>query len=163
MEMDIYEANGAQSVGTNWHTWPNHNGGCDQGGCEALMNVGGQFHVKAEFGMDGWMHTYFNGKENGGFNPWPSDAAREFVRSTMSSRGVVFASSQWTGFVPGAGNVNGDLDNSQYSIRNVRVSGTVVMGPEPPKCSGLAARPFPSEPFPEPEPNLTLSTLEAVV
>jgi hypothetical protein len=153
MEMDIYEGNGNQNVGTTWHTWFNHNGGCDQGGCEALMNIGGQFHVKAEFGSDGFMHTYFNGNENGGFNPYPSGAAIGSVRDTMISRGVVFSSSQWTGFVPGAGNVNGDLDNSWFSISNVRVSGTVVQGPEPPRCSGLGSSPS-MEPFPEPEPSL---------
>merc|ERR1712031_65827 len=62
---------------------------------------------------------------------------------TMNSRGVVFSSSQWTGWVPGAGNVDGDVDNSVFSIRNVRVSGSVVMGPEPPKCTGPSPSPSP--------------------
>merc|ERR1712100_697985 len=69
----------------------------------------------------------------------------------MNSRGVVFSSSQWTGWVPGAGNVNGDLDNSVFSISNVRVSGSVVMGPEPPKCTGPSPSPSPS-PTPSPTP-----------
>jgi len=144
MEMDIYEANGAENLATTWHTWFNHNGGCDQGGCGAGVGVGGQFHVKAEFGTDGWMHTSFNGNEIGGFNPYPSDAARNSVRDTMDRVGVTFSSSQWTGWVPGPGNVDGDLDNSQFSIRNVRVSGSVVFGPEPPKCSGPAPTPSPT-------------------
>jgi hypothetical protein len=150
MEMDIYEANGGQNLATTWHTWFNHDGGCDQGGCGAGMDIGGQFHVKAEFGSDGWMHTYFNGNEIGGFNPYPSDNARDSVRDTMNSRGVVFSSSQWTGWVPGPGNVNGDLDNSQFSIRNVRVSGTVVMGPQPSKCSGPSPSPTPGPSPPGP-------------
>merc|ERR1712070_1335250 len=119
----------------------NHDGGCDQGGCEALMTVGGEFHVKAEFGLDGWMHTYFNGNEIDGFNPYPSGDAINSVRDTMNSRGVVFSSSQWTGFVPGPGNVQGDLANSQFSITNVRVSGSVVQVPEPPRCQVLETSP----------------------
>merc|ERR1712100_347007 len=87
----------------------------------------------------------------GGFNPYPSDNAVNFVKDTMNSRGVVFSSSQWTGWVPGAGNVDGDVDNSVFSIRNVRVSGSVVMGPEPPKCSGPSPSPTPS-PTPSPSP-----------
>merc|ERR1712070_910183 len=109
MEMDIYEANGAQNLATTWHTWFNHDGGCDQGGCGAGMDIGGQFHVKAQFGEDGFMHTYFNGNENG------------------------------------------DVDNSVFSIRNVRVSGSVVMGPEPPRCTGPSPSPSPS-PSPTPTP-----------
>merc|ERR1712028_104706 len=132
---------------TTWHTWFNHEGGCDQGGCGAGIDMGGQFHVKAEFGTDGWMHTYFNGNEIGGFNPYPSSSAADFVRDTMNSRGVVFSSSQWTGWVPGPGNVDGDVGNSRFSISNVRVSGSVVMGPEPPKCGGGPSPP-PSPPTP---------------
>jgi len=154
MEMDIYEANGAQNLATTWHTWFNHDGGCDQGGCGAGMDIGGQFHVKAEFGTDGFMHTSFNGNEIGGFNPYPSSAAVNSVKDTMSSRGVAFSSSQWTGWVPGPGNVQGDVDNSEFSIRNVRVSGSVVMGPEPPKCTGPSPSPTPS-PSPSPSPTPT--------
>merc|ERR1711935_38817 len=65
----------------------------------------------------------------------------------MQSVGVAFASTQWTGWVPGPGNVKGDLDNSQFSITNVRVSGSIVFGPEPPKCApapGPAPAPSPS-------------------
>merc|ERR1712125_299694 len=95
--------------------------------------------------------TYFNGNEIGGFNPYPSSNAASSVRDTMNSRGVVFSSSQWTGWVPGAGNVNGDVDNSVFSIKNVRVSGSVVMGPEPPTCTGPSPTPSPS-PTPGPTP-----------
>jgi len=151
MEMDIYEANGAQNLATTWHNWFNHNGDCDQGGCGADANVGGRFHVKAEFGSDGWMHTYFNGNEINSFNPYPSDAARDNVKNTMSSVGVTFASTQWTGWVPGPGNVKGDLDNSQFSITNMRVSGSVVFGPEPPKCAPAPA----PQPAPSPSPSPT--------
>merc|ERR1712046_8447 len=92
-----------------------------------------------------------NGNEISGFNPYPSNNAASSVRDTMNSRGVVFSSSQWTGWVPGAGNVNGDVDSSVFSIKNVRVSGSVVMGPEPPKCTGPSPSPSPS-PGPAPSP-----------
>merc|ERR550514_2472834 len=100
------------------------------------MDIGGQFHVKAVFDENGWMHTYFNDNEISGFNPYPSDNARDSVRDTMNSRGVVFSSSQWTGWVPGLG--------------NVRVSGSVVMGPEPPKCAGPSPSPTPGPTPPGP-------------
>lgn len=154
MEMDIFEANGGFDLSTSWHTWFNWDGGCDRGGCVShIMNIGGQFHVRAEFGLDGGMHTYFNGTEIGRFRPSPSDNERNSVRDTMNSRGVVFSSSQWTVCEPGPGDVKGDLDNSQFSIRNVIVSGSVVMGPEPPKCTGFSS----PSPLPSPSPSPTPS------
>merc|ERR1739845_322924 len=60
-----------------------------------------------------------------------------------------FQSTQWTGWVPGPGNVKGDLDNSQFTVTNVRVSGSIVFGLEPPKCTGPAPTPTPT-PTPSP-------------
>lgn len=151
MEQDIYEANGGYNLATTWHTWFNHNGGCDQGGCGAALSLGGKFHVKAEFGTDGWMHTYFNGNEITNFSPYPSDNARESVRDTMSRVGVAFQSSQWTGWVPGSDATTGDLDNSVFSITNVKVSGSVLMGPQPTKC--VSPPPTPPTPTPSPTPD----------
>ena len=55
MEMDIIENNGNCLAQTTWHTWPNHNGDCDQGGCWGQMYHpnGGLFHLRAEFIADG--------------------------------------------------------------------------------------------------------------
>merc|ERR1712125_148248 len=51
---------------------------------------------------------------------------------------------------------SGDVDNSVFSIRNVRVSGSVVMGPEPPKCTGPSPSPSPTpSPTPSPSPGPT--------
>jgi len=143
MEMDIYEANGNQQLQTTWHTWFNRNGDCDMNGCWAGRNLGGKFHVKVEFGTDGWMHTYFNNEEINNFTPWPSNNARDSVRDTMNRVGVAFQSTQWTGWVPG-GSPPGDLANSQFSITNLKVSGSIKFGPEPPKCSGPSPSPTPS-------------------
>ena len=52
MEMDIIEANGDCAMQTTWHTNPNHNGGCDEGGCAGRMQIpqnGSAFHMRARY------------------------------------------------------------------------------------------------------------------
>merc|ERR1712232_171092 len=64
----------------------------------------------------------------------------------MASKGAQIQSSQWVGWVPSGNNCGrGDLGSSTFSIRNLRVSGTVVQGPQPSKCS--------SPPGPKPSPS----------
>jgi len=122
------------------------------------LALGGSFHVKEEFGSVGWMHTYFNGNELTSFSPYPSSVARDSVRETMNSVAVAFASTQWTGWVPGPGTVEGDLENSQFSITNMKVCGSVVFGPEPPKCpDATPAPPTAPEPSPSPAPSCDCS------
>jgi len=147
MELDIWEGNGNQNGATTWHTWFNRNGGCDMSGCAAMHSGGGKMHFRVDFDDSGDWHVKINGQENGGFNPSPSSNAKGSVRDTMERVGVTFVSSQWTGWVPGAGSVHGDLGNSEFSVSNLRVSGKVLMGPTPPECSG----PHPS-PSPGPSP-----------
>merc|ERR1712118_328427 len=47
------------------------NGGCDMGGCGAHYTGGGQMHFRVNFDFDGNFHVLINGKENGGFSPYP--------------------------------------------------------------------------------------------
>merc|ERR1711862_699689 len=68
--------------------------------------------------------------------------------------------SQWTGsWVPAdfCGGGPGDLGGSRFSISNLRISGSVVQGPEPQKCSGPQPSPSPSPP-PSPSPGGTCET-----
>lgn len=136
MEMDIIENNGNCLAQSTWHTWPNHNGGCDEGGCGGTkyLPAGGKFHMKAVFSADGWMSVSLNGAEIT-VNPTPSKAAQQYVATTMKSVGAMFESSQWVGWVPG-GNCpgGGGLDSSVFGVYNVRVSGTVVQGQAPTRC-----------------------------
>jgi len=138
MEMDIVEMNGNCAAQATWHTWPNHNGDCDQGGCGGVQHVSGQFNVRAEFQSDGWFRVKYNGVEVG-YNPHPSSNAQNYVRETMQSKGATIESSQWVGWVPAENECPGwgDLDSSVFSIRNLRVSGSVLKGKEPTRCSSL--------------------------
>jgi len=137
MEMDIIENNGNCLAQTTWHTWPNHNGDCDQGGCWGQKYRRGKTHIKAEFTTDGWMTVFIDGSKVDVTHPVPSENAHKYVHDTMASKGAQIQSSQWVGWVP-SGNCggSGDLGSSTFSIENLRVSGTVVQGQEPPKCSG---------------------------
>ena len=58
----------------------------------------------------------------------------------MRDVGVQFHSTQWVGWVPQDGACGGD-HNAQWSnfvVQNLRVSGTVVQGGQPQRCSGEA-------------------------
>jgi len=138
MEMDIVEMNGNCAGQATWHTWPNHNGDCDQGGCWGNTRISGQFKVRAEFQSDGWFRVTYNGAELG-YTPRPSSNAQNYVRETMESKGATIESSQWVGWVPKSSECpgGGDLGSSVFSIRNLRVSGSVLKGKEPTKCSWL--------------------------
>jgi len=143
MEMDIIEMNGNVNGATTWHSWTGNVGGCDAGGCAAEVDVNGQFHVRSEWDTDGWMHVYFNGNEVNGYNPFPNDDAKRVAMETFQSQGGKIESTQWNGWVPGCGDGCGPNNpNARFSVQNVKISGTVVMGPEPKKCS--APTPFPS-------------------
>lgn len=140
MEMDIVEMNGNCAGQATWHTWPNHDGDCDQGGCGGNTDISGQFKVRAEFQSDGWFRVTYNGAELGA-SPQPSSDAQNYVRETMESTGATIESSQWVGWVPKPDECpgDGDLDSSVFSIRNLQISGTVLKGKEPTTCSSLRA------------------------
>lgn len=149
MEMDIVENNGNCLAQTTWHTWPNHDGDCDRGGCYGQKYRSGVSKFRAEFSQDGWMTVYIDGVKVVVSHPVPSEAAHKFVHDTMSSKGAQIQSSQWVGWVP-SGNCQGggDLDSSRFSIKNIKVSGTVVQGSAPPTCSSPAPSPTPPSPTP---------------
>lgn len=135
MEMDIIEMNGDCEAQTTWHTWANHNGDCDQGGCFGQMARHGKSHIKAEFSTEGNMTVSIDGKNVDVTNPVPSDKAVRYVAATMKRVGAQIQSTQWVGWVPaGKCGATGDLDSSTFSVKNVRVSGSVVQGTAPSKC-----------------------------
>jgi len=153
MEMDIIEMNGNCVGQTTWHTWANHNGDCDRGGCAGKMYRSGVSKFHAEFSQDGWMTVTIDGKSVDVNSPHPSEAAHKNVHDTMASRGAQIQSSQWVGWVP-SGNCQGGggLDSSAFSIKNIRISGTIVQGQAPPKCHVPEPAPQPS-PSPPPSPS----------
>lgn len=138
MEMDIVENNGNCISQVTWHTWPNHNGDCDEGGCWGKQYASGKRTMRAEFSSDGWMTTKINGGVVQINNPRPSDNAKQYVAKTTREVGLQFQSSQWVGWVPG-GNCPGgnNLDGSSFSVTNIIVSGTIVQGQTPTRCADL--------------------------
>jgi len=138
MEMDIVENNGNCLAQTTWHTWANNNGGFDRGGCMGQTYRSGKTKMRAAFSTDGWMTVFMDGSKVDVTHPVPSEASHKYVHDTMASKGVQIQSSQWVGWVP-SGNCGGGggLDSSTFSIQNIVISGTVVQGPQPQKCSGL--------------------------
>lgn len=137
MEMDIVEMNGNCVGQTTWHTWPNHDGGCDQSGCSTKYQRSGTSHFRAEFAENGWMTVFVDGQQVNGYNPTPSQSSVNYAQQTMSSVGAQIMSSQWQGWVP-SGNcgAGGSLEASTYSINNIVISGSVVQGNPPQLCSG---------------------------
>lgn len=136
MEMDIVENNGNCLSQTTWHTWPNHNGDCDEGGCWGQAYASGRRTMKASFSNDGWMTVTINGNTVNVNHPWPSNNAKNYVAQQMRNLGVQFHSTQWVGWVPG-GNCPGgqNLGGSTFSVDSVIVSGTIVQGGSATKCS----------------------------
>merc|ERR1711862_93012 len=140
MEMDIIEMNGNCMAQSTVHTWPNHNGDCDQGGCWSKQRMGGKFHVKAEFSNGGWMSVQLNGQRNDHYTPSPSKNSQNYVVQIMNSNGAQIQSSQWVGWVPaGPCPGGGNLGASRFTISNLVVQGSVVQGKQPTRCGGLLA------------------------
>jgi len=140
MELDIVENNGNCLSQVTWHTWPNKNGGCDENGCEGQLYASGRRTMKASFSTDGWMTVTINGHEVEVTNPVPSNNAKNYLAQQMTNLGVMFHSTQWVGWVP-AGNCpgGGNVETSVFSIYDVKISGTVVQGSEPAKCTDYLA------------------------
>jgi len=154
MEMDIIEMNGNCVGQTTWHTYGNHTGGCDRGGCWGKKYRSGKSHFKASFSTDGWMEVTIDGQKVAVTNPTPNQAEQNVVRDTMNKVGAQIQSSQWQGWVP-SGNCpgNGGMSNSQFSIQNIRVSGTLLQGPAPRSCGGPTPPTPPSPPTPPTPPS----------
>jgi len=55
----------------------------------------------------------------------------------MKSKGAVIYSSQWQGWVPGDCG-GGDLGSSSYGVKNLKITGKVIAGPEPRRCNPIA-------------------------
>lgn len=69
----------------------------------------------------------------------------------MKSKGAVVYSSQWQGWVPGDCGGWGDLTSARYTVKNLKITGRVVKGPEPRRC-GPPGPPTPTPPTPTPPP-----------
>jgi len=138
-EMDITENNGNCFQATTWHS--DRSGG-DHDGKAQTGGLSPQVHIKASWNSDGSsLGVDIGGNHHSG----------EGFQDVMSQYGAVIYSSQWTGWVPGSCGGDGNLGASSFSVSNLRITGTVVQGPEPRKCSP-APTPTPSPVPPTPSP-----------
>merc|ERR1719440_229592 len=120
-------------------------GACNYWGCRSTYSFGSNsFHVKVEYGNDGRFTITRDGQQISGDSLDPPASGNDWgiVQSNYQSKGGVIYSSQWTGsWVPAdfCGGGPGDLDGSHFKISNLRISGSVVQGPEPTKCNSLSS------------------------
>jgi hypothetical protein len=159
LEVDWIEANGGCGGATTLHTVSGTGpGACNYWGCRSTYSFGGStFHMKVEYGNDGKFTITRDGQQISGDSLDPAASGNDWgiLKSTYESKGGVIYSSQWTGsWVPAdfCGGGPGDLGGSHFSVSNLRISGSVVQGPEPQKCSGPQPSPSPS-PSPTPSPS----------
>jgi len=162
MEMDIVESNANCAMAATWHTQVDDEQNCGRGGCQAIASLPGDevFHIKAEFATDGAMTVHLNGCPVDSYNIVPSDVAKQTVAATMRSVGAVIEYSLWSGWVPNRLTCarGGDLTTSRTEVYNVQVSGQVVQGPEPTRCSSDPSPPSPFPPCPPPAPGPSAGT-----
>lgn len=157
MEVDWTEVNGHCGGATTLHTKEGPGSdGCTAWGCRTTYHFEGktQFHMKISYDTQGKWTVSKDGEILGDYNPSPGNTEWNYVKSMHESRGAVIYSSEWTGWVPldDCGTNPGDLYSSSFSVSNLVISGSVVQGPEPKKCSDPSPTPSPT-PVPAPTPS----------
>lgn len=140
VEVDWIETNGNCAGQTTIHDIPGPgNNGCTAWGChkQYFYNGKANFHMKITYGNDGSLTVNRDGQNISpwDFSPAPSGSDWGIVAQQYSSRGAVIYSSQWVGWVPiESCGTSGDLGASSFSIKNLRITGSVVQGPTPARC-----------------------------
>lgn len=141
MEVDWLESNGHCGGATTLHTIPGPGSdGCTAWGCQSSYHyANSKFHMRIEYDQNGqWMVTR-DGEVLSDYSPAPDSSAYALVKKNHEERGAVIYSSEWTGWVPvsDCGTSSGDLYGSSFTVSNLVISGSVVQGPEPVKCTTL--------------------------
>merc|ERR1711937_82534 len=121
-ELDWTENNGGCYQATTWH---DDASGGDHGGYGGEGGLGGgTVHFSAKYSDDGSQLTVTAGGNNHPGNGQTGE---------MKSKGAVIYSSQWQGWVPGDCG-SGDLGSSTYAVKNLKITGKVIAGPELRRC-----------------------------
>jgi hypothetical protein len=142
LEVDWIESNGDCGGATTLHTvFGPGSSGCTAWGCRASYhyNMKSSFHMRIEHAADGTWTTIRDGEviSFGSLSPTPGTNDASVIKSFMESKGAVIYSSLWTGWVPVADcGQTGDLDSSHFTVKNLKINGTVVQGPTPTSCGG---------------------------
>merc|ERR1712006_36495 len=106
------------------------------------------------YGADGSWTTIRDGQiiNSGSLSPSPGGFDWGVIKSSYESKGAVIYSSEWQGWVPAEDcGTSGNLPGSHFSIRNLRIKGSIVQGPTPTRCSPVPSPPAPPSP-PSPSP-----------
>ena len=144
MEVDWVETNGNCGGATTLHTVAGPGSvGCTAWGCQLEYHYNGRpsFHMRVDYKTNGEWTTTRDGQKisPGNLNPVPGSSDWDSLVSAYKTRGAVIYSSQWTGWVPVSDcGTRGDLYSSTFSIKNLKVYGSVVQGPVPRTCSKAA-------------------------
>jgi len=160
LELDLVEHNGNCRSHLGVHTWPDHDGGCDRGGCFGQANISGKRTFRMTFNSEGgfslkyqkddhktWHTLHLTDHISGGGRDWTDAKAR--IKQQMENNGFLIHSSQWEGWVPTDNAAdpafdsthctkNEGLSNSYFDIWNVVVHGAIVQnieGSNPPHCT----------------------------
>lgn len=145
VEVDWIESNGNCGGATTLHTRPGPgNNGCTSWGCRANYHYNGKssFHMRIEYGNDGTWTTIRDGQRIGPNNLQPQPSGQDWgvLAGQYRSKGAVIYSSEWTGWVPVEDcGTSGDLNASHFQVSNLKIKGSVVKGPHPPKCASVVA------------------------
>jgi len=144
-EIDWIESNGNCGGATTLHTKKQKGGndGCTSWGCRTQYQYNGKasFHVKVTYGTDGTWTTIRDGQviDAGTMNPHPDGNSWASLKHYYESKGAVIISSEWIGWVPvdacGGNAGEGELAASHFSVKNLRIEGSIVQGPTPKACA----------------------------
>jgi len=142
VEVDWIESNGNCGGQSTLHTRPGPGSdGCTAWGCAKgyTYNGASSFHMKIYYDKNGGWYTEHDGQliRPTDLSPQPQSQDTQMVRQYYQQRGAVVYSSLWVGWVPGVGGCStnpGDLPSSTFTVKNLRINGTLVQGPTPRSC-----------------------------
>eukprot|EP00475_Leptophrys_vorax_P029225 TRINITY_DN426_c0_g1_i1.p1 TRINITY_DN426_c0_g1~~TRINITY_DN426_c0_g1_i1.p1 ORF type:complete len:256 (-),score=55.08 TRINITY_DN426_c0_g1_i1:60-827(-) len=141
VEVDWIESNGNCGGASTLHTVPGPgNDGCTAWGCRETYYYNGRtsFHMKISYGEDGTWTTVRDGEtitpEN--LSPKPLTTDVTALVDAYKNHGALIYSSHWTGWVPATDKCpsTGELTNSTFSIKNLKINGELKQGPTPTVC-----------------------------
>jgi hypothetical protein len=145
MEVDWLESNGNCGGATTLHTIEGPGAvGCTAWGCRSTYHYGSRcaFHMTIQYGNDGQWTTIRDGQTIGPNDLSPAASSNDWriISDFYSTKGAIIYSSEWTGWVPlNDCGTTGDLASSSFSIKNLKITGSVVQGPTPRVCSPAVA------------------------
>ena len=138
VEIDWIESNGNCGGATTLHTIEGPGSGCTAWGCSSKYKYNGKpsFHMKISYSLDGNVNVYRDNQLVQPYNPQPKPNELVVLVEQYKKYGAVIYSSLWKGWVPMENSCasNGDLPSSSFEVKNLKINGILVQGPEPSLC-----------------------------